>query len=278
MSDEKLLPSKKDTVDIDRLLAGLGELSKAFIDGNQGRYGMRIPAEPYRDGDLVCSAAAHLIERLRAALAKYARHTHPNCHDLTLTPGGQIGPRNGCLCGLDVALPGDESAPETRAHRSGWEWLKERDRKASDLIYRLMLTNVRALPVDDHNALCREAADMLFRLLTEYAELLEGSPQETTERHPACKDPHGECFNPATLSGHDPDCPIETSVGPFETPTQEADDTWRGFTASQKASDDPFHRLVVELSLLELPCDSSNVVDLRNRAHQLVLNGKGEGQ
>jgi len=51
-------------IDPSRLKAGLRDLSKAFVDGRQVHYGMRIPAEPYRDGDLVCGTAARLIERL----------------------------------------------------------------------------------------------------------------------------------------------------------------------------------------------------------------------
>lgn len=49
------------------------------------------------------------IERLRAALAKYGHHTHPNCHDLTLNDDGSFGPRNGCLCGFESETPGDHS-------------------------------------------------------------------------------------------------------------------------------------------------------------------------
>lgn len=57
--------------------------------------------------------AADEIDRLRAALERYGRHEHPNCHDLTLKEDGSFGPRNGCLCGLDAVLSG-RSAPETR--------------------------------------------------------------------------------------------------------------------------------------------------------------------
>lgn len=58
--------------------------------------------EGIRSGDL-----ERQVYRLRAALQRYGRHAHPNCHDLTLIPGGQLGPRNGCLCGLDTALSGN---------------------------------------------------------------------------------------------------------------------------------------------------------------------------
>lgn len=54
-------------------------------------------------------------ERLRAALERYGRHEHPNCHDLTLKEDGSFGPRNGCLCGLDSVLSGT-SVVETKAH------------------------------------------------------------------------------------------------------------------------------------------------------------------
>jgi hypothetical protein len=53
-------------IDAPRVVAALRELSKAFVAGHPDRYGMRIPAEPYRDGDLVCGTAARLIERLLA--------------------------------------------------------------------------------------------------------------------------------------------------------------------------------------------------------------------
>lgn len=80
-SNDRMIPGD---VDLPRLVAGLHELSKAFIEGNQGRYGMRIPAEPYHDGDLVCGQAARMldlfsdqwarrckeVERLRAALER----------------------------------------------------------------------------------------------------------------------------------------------------------------------------------------------------------------
>lgn len=57
-----------------RLVAALRELSKAFIEGRQDCYGMHIPAEPYRDGDIVCGIAARLIEQLLRALdAKQAK-------------------------------------------------------------------------------------------------------------------------------------------------------------------------------------------------------------
>lgn len=55
-------------IDLDKLLAALRALSDAFVKGQQGSYGMRIPAEPYRDGDLVCGAAFRLLSRIRAAL------------------------------------------------------------------------------------------------------------------------------------------------------------------------------------------------------------------
>lgn len=55
--------------DIPRLMAALQELSRAFVKGDQSRYGMRIPAEPYRDGDLVCATAASLIEAFRQELS-----------------------------------------------------------------------------------------------------------------------------------------------------------------------------------------------------------------
>jgi hypothetical protein len=51
-------------IDPDKLLTSLRELSHAFVDGRQGHYGMRIPAEPYRDGDLVCGGAYRLITAL----------------------------------------------------------------------------------------------------------------------------------------------------------------------------------------------------------------------
>jgi hypothetical protein len=65
-------PSSKpsDEIDVDQLLAGLRDLSKAFVDGRQDSYRMRIPAEPYRDGDLVCGSAARLIERLQQQLQR----------------------------------------------------------------------------------------------------------------------------------------------------------------------------------------------------------------
>jgi len=58
--------NQAEEIDIPRLTAALLVLSQAFVKGEQGRYGMRIPAEPYRDGDLVCGAAARLIGRLQA--------------------------------------------------------------------------------------------------------------------------------------------------------------------------------------------------------------------
>lgn len=48
------------------LVAALRELSKAFVEGRQDSYGMHIPAEPNRDGDIVCARAAEEIERLEA--------------------------------------------------------------------------------------------------------------------------------------------------------------------------------------------------------------------
>jgi|SRR5688572_8012602 len=55
-------------IDIPKLKEGLRELSNAFVSGRQGSYGMRIPAEPYRDGDLVCGGAFRVIERLEQQL------------------------------------------------------------------------------------------------------------------------------------------------------------------------------------------------------------------
>lgn len=70
-------------IDIPRLKAGLRTLSKAFVDGRQGSYGMHIPAEPYRDGDLVCGTAARLIERL-----EYERDVwRSKCEMLGKSPG-----------------------------------------------------------------------------------------------------------------------------------------------------------------------------------------------
>lgn len=114
----------KADVDLPRLIAGLHELSKAFVSGAQGRYGMRIPAEPYHDGDLVCGQAARMlglfseqwvrrfqeVERLRAALFKYGHHTHPNCYDLRLNEDGSLGERNECLCGFTAARGGPETS------------------------------------------------------------------------------------------------------------------------------------------------------------------------
>jgi hypothetical protein len=57
-------------IDVPRLKAGLRELSDAFVKGRQGSHGMRIPAEPYRDGDLVCGGAFRLIERLETELVQ----------------------------------------------------------------------------------------------------------------------------------------------------------------------------------------------------------------
>jgi hypothetical protein len=48
-------------VDLPRLIKALNALSTSFVEGRQGSYGMRIPAEPYRDGDLVCSQAARMV-------------------------------------------------------------------------------------------------------------------------------------------------------------------------------------------------------------------------
>lgn len=77
------------------------------------------------------------------------------------------------------------SAHETTTRQPAWEPLKERDKKASDLAYRLRLTNVRALSVDDHNALCRETANMLHQLMADYAELRESPAVEPSpEPHP----------------------------------------------------------------------------------------------
>lgn len=111
--------SNLSSIDRARLLAGLSDLSQAFIKGEQGRYGMRIPAEPYRDGDLVCGGALRLIgaqnaeiERLRTALRSYGHHVHPNCYDLRLNEDGTLGERNGCLCGFD-AVKSANSGPKT---------------------------------------------------------------------------------------------------------------------------------------------------------------------
>jgi hypothetical protein len=92
-----------------------------------------------------------------------------------------------------------ESCPdETTTRQPAWESLKERDKKASYLAYRLRLTNVRALSADDHNTLCREAADMLHQLTADYADLRESSAVEPAEElsptdipcpHPGCKLP-----------------------------------------------------------------------------------------
>ena len=84
-----------------------------------------IHVVPYSE---LCSAPAYVslqayreVEqeniRLRAALERYGRHEHPNCHDLTLKEDGSFGPRNGCLCGFDAAK-GESSAHETSAPRA----------------------------------------------------------------------------------------------------------------------------------------------------------------
>jgi hypothetical protein len=59
-----------EPVDLPRLIASLCTLGQAFVDGEQGRYGMRIPAEPYRDGDLVCGRALLVIQRLALQLVE----------------------------------------------------------------------------------------------------------------------------------------------------------------------------------------------------------------
>lgn len=65
-SNEQNTDSGYQVIDAPRLVAALRELAKAFVEGRSDRYGMRIPAEPYRDGDIVCGTAARLIERLLA--------------------------------------------------------------------------------------------------------------------------------------------------------------------------------------------------------------------
>ena len=56
-----------------KLIEGLHELSRAFVGGNQGSYGMRIPAEKYRDGDLVCGSAGRLILRMMDRITELER-------------------------------------------------------------------------------------------------------------------------------------------------------------------------------------------------------------
>lgn len=70
MTEKALFPSNLSSIDRVRLLAGLSDLSQAFVKGEQGRYGMRIPAEPYRDGDLVCGGALRLIVRQNAEIER----------------------------------------------------------------------------------------------------------------------------------------------------------------------------------------------------------------
>lgn len=55
-------------IDAGKLKDALRELSHAFVEGRQGSYGMRIPAEPYRDGDLICGAAYRLICQMEESL------------------------------------------------------------------------------------------------------------------------------------------------------------------------------------------------------------------
>lgn len=50
----------------------LNQIARAIADGNYRELTMRIPAEPDRDADLVISAAADEIDRLRAEVACYA--------------------------------------------------------------------------------------------------------------------------------------------------------------------------------------------------------------
>ena len=67
MSDiiDKRLDDILVTVDIHRLIEALLTLSDSFVNGRQGEFGMRIPAEPYRDGDLVCGLAAYTLAKLQ---------------------------------------------------------------------------------------------------------------------------------------------------------------------------------------------------------------------
>lgn len=91
-SNQRGTDSGYQVIDVPRLLTALRELSKAFVDGRQDRYGMRIPAEPYRDGDIVCGTAARLIERLTAPETGCARckehemfrHQHRDCDRLAI--------------------------------------------------------------------------------------------------------------------------------------------------------------------------------------------------
>jgi hypothetical protein len=55
-------------INAELLKAALETLSEAFVAGTQGSFGMRIPAEPYRDGDIVCGSAVRLIARLQNVL------------------------------------------------------------------------------------------------------------------------------------------------------------------------------------------------------------------
>jgi len=98
-------------------LAGLSKYARDWLT-NLRRESGRYPAEVLRhinilEEDVLRAEriSDHLGEentRLRAALERYGRHEHPNCHDLTLNADGSFGPRNGCLCAFDAAK-GDQS-------------------------------------------------------------------------------------------------------------------------------------------------------------------------
>jgi hypothetical protein len=52
-------------IDLPRLHIGLDVLADAFKRGTTDDYGMRIPPEPYRDGDLVCCLAMSAIKQFQ---------------------------------------------------------------------------------------------------------------------------------------------------------------------------------------------------------------------
>src|SRR5512147_3319472 len=47
-----------------RLIPALQNICRAFADGDPMRYGMRIPADITRDGDIICNDAAKVLGRL----------------------------------------------------------------------------------------------------------------------------------------------------------------------------------------------------------------------
>lgn len=102
----------------------LEEVADAFARGRPGDHGMRIPADPQHDGDLICSAGAKEIRRLRVALRAIAR-------PVTYEPdsiGGVLHLLHECeeiareaLAGAPVTTPRrpDESCPDNRCGMVG---------------------------------------------------------------------------------------------------------------------------------------------------------------